>query len=270
MGKRREPRKSVEMPVRIFGTDSEGKIFSENVTTLDVSQNGARLSGVRARVAVDEIIGVSHGKNKSHFRVKWVGTLGTPSQGQVGLLNLTPEKLFWDFPLPHAAADNFRPSVDRRNSPRVKCSISVELHREGQPVIWGKASDLSLGGCFVEMPIPLPVETSFSMAIWLGETKLRLHGQVASTSPGFGIGVRFYQNLSRNPGLPATTPVEHRLETSLSRTSWISPKNRATDLHGFPRITISEKAQKQKNFFAADFADFADKASLVAKSSARM
>src|SRR5947207_695961 len=79
-----------------------------------------------------------------------------------------------------------------------------------------------------------------------------------------------YQNLSRNPGLPATTPVEHRLETSLSRTSWISPKNRATDLHGFPRITISEKAQKQKNFFAADFADFADKASLVAKSSARM
>ncbi|PYV59269.1 MAG: hypothetical protein DMG98_05965 [Acidobacteria bacterium] len=41
----------------------------------------------------------------------------------------------------------------------MKCSISVELHCDGQPVIWGKASDLSVGGCFVEMPIPLPVET---------------------------------------------------------------------------------------------------------------
>ena len=73
----------------------------------------------------------------------------------------------------------------------MKCSISVELHCDGQPVIWGKASDLSVGGCFVEMPIPLPVETGFAMALWLGETKVRLHGQVASTSPGFGIGVRF-------------------------------------------------------------------------------
>jgi hypothetical protein len=29
------------------------------------------------------------------------------------------------------------------------------------------------------------------MALWLDETKVRLHGQVASASPGFGIGVRF-------------------------------------------------------------------------------
>jgi hypothetical protein len=75
MGKRREPRKPVELPVRIFGTDASGKIFSENVTTLDVSQRGARLGGVRAQIKVDEIIGVTHGKNKVHFRVKWAGKL---------------------------------------------------------------------------------------------------------------------------------------------------------------------------------------------------
>jgi len=65
------------------------------------------------------------------------------------------------------------------------------LHPVGQPVIWGKVSDLSLGGCFVEMPIPLPVNTKFEVALWLGVTKLRLKGEVASASPGFGIGVRF-------------------------------------------------------------------------------
>ena len=73
MGKRREPRKLVEAGVRIFGTDRDGEIFSENVTTLDVSQNGARLAGVKSQLKVDEIVGITYGRNKVHFRVKWVG-----------------------------------------------------------------------------------------------------------------------------------------------------------------------------------------------------
>lgn len=191
MGKRREPRKAVALPVRIFGTDFAGRIFSETVTALDISQTGARLGGVRASMKVDEIIGVSYGKNKVHFRVKWIGTPDQATQGQVGLQNLNPQKLFWDIALPQYVADHFRPKVDRRRSPRIKCSLSVELHREGEPVIWGKASDISLGGCFVEMPIPLSVDTPFTIALWLGDTKLRLPAQVATSSPGFGIGVRF-------------------------------------------------------------------------------
>ena len=67
MGKRREPRKAVALQVRIFGTDVAGRIFSETVTTLDISQTGARLGGVRASMKVNEIIGVSYGRNKVHF-----------------------------------------------------------------------------------------------------------------------------------------------------------------------------------------------------------
>jgi len=192
MGKRREPRAPIELPVRIFGTDQGGKIFSESVTTTDVSQHGAQLQGVRARLKLDEIIGVTHRSSKVHFRVKWVGEPGSPKEGQVGLLNLTPEKPLWGLTLPGGALDNFRfADADRRQSMRVKCSISAELHPAGQPIIWGRASDLSVGGCFVEMPIPLKVDTSFEIALWLGETKLRVKGEVASTAPGFGIGVRF-------------------------------------------------------------------------------
>jgi len=193
LGKRREPRKPVQLLVRIFGTDREGKIFSENVTATDVSQNGVRVIGVRARPNPDEVIGVTYGKNKVHFRVKWVGEPGSPRAGELGLLNLTPEKPFWDFPVPSGIMDNFRPSEDRRQSSRVKCSVSVELHPAGQPVIWGKASDLSMGGCFVEMPIPLAVNTKFDIALWLGETKVRFQGEVVSAAPGFGVGVRFTQ-----------------------------------------------------------------------------
>jgi PilZ domain len=193
MGKRREPRIPVEVPVRIFGTDRNGKIFSENITTVDVSQNGAKLKGVKAQINLEEIIGVTCGRNKVHFRVKWVGTPGTPSESQIGVLNTSPDRPFWDVALPHGMQDNFKSTSanERRRWPRVKCSISVELHPVGQPVIWGKAADLSPGGCFVEMPIPLPAETKFEIVMWLGGTKLRLQGQVAGVSPGFGIGVRF-------------------------------------------------------------------------------
>ena len=192
MGKRREPRKPVQLPVRIFGTDSTGRIFSESVTTIDISQNGAKLSGVQAKIKIDELIGVSVGSNKVHFRVKWVGDPGSPIEGQIGLLNLTPDKPLWQLSLPGGASDDFRQAFkDRRRYVRVKCSISAELHPFGQPVIWGKATDLNVGGCFVEMPIALKVDTAFEIAIWLGETKLRLNGEVASSAPGFGVGVRF-------------------------------------------------------------------------------
>jgi PilZ domain len=193
MGQRCEPRKAVQLPVRIFGTDAQGRIFSESATTLDISRSGAKLIGVQANISVGEIIGLSYGRNKVHFRVKWTGQRGTQAEGQVGLLNLTPERPLWDQPLPLGIIDNFCPEFrgERRKSPRVKCAVPVELRPAGEANMWGKASDISLGGCFVEMPIPLKADTKFEIALWLGDSKLRLNGEVASSAPGFGIGVRF-------------------------------------------------------------------------------
>ncbi|HKW17420.1 MAG TPA: PilZ domain-containing protein [Terriglobales bacterium] len=192
MGNRREPRKTVAVPVRIFGTDRDGKVFSENVQTIDVSRSGVKLGGVKAILNLDEIIGLSYGKNKVHFRLKWTCHAGTAGQN-VGLLNLSPEKPLWDFPLPTGEVDDFlqQRNGERRRWPRVKCSISVEIRPSGQPVIWGKASDLSEGGCFVEMPVPLPLGSRFAIAVWLQETKLPLEGRVVSVAPGFGNGVCF-------------------------------------------------------------------------------
>ena len=73
VGKRKEPRKDIKVPVRIFGTDSSGQIFSEKAFTVNVSREGAELSGVHAQPNVDEIIGLTYGQVKGHFRVRWVG-----------------------------------------------------------------------------------------------------------------------------------------------------------------------------------------------------
>ena len=73
MARRREPRKEVQVPVRIFGTDSSGHVFSEKAVTVNVSRQGAELSGVQPQLNLDEIVGLTYGKNRVHFRVKWVG-----------------------------------------------------------------------------------------------------------------------------------------------------------------------------------------------------
>ena len=98
MGKRREPRKVVEVPVRIFGTDAHGKIFSENVTALDVSQSGARLGGVRAQIKVDEIIGMTYGKSKVHFPYEMGGVNGLFERRPGRIVELEPREAVMGFP----------------------------------------------------------------------------------------------------------------------------------------------------------------------------
>jgi hypothetical protein len=197
MGQRREPRKDVKVSVRIFGTDANGRTFSENVFTVNVSREGAKLAGVQAQIKPGEIIGLAYGQNKGRFTTKWVGAPGSANAGEIGLQNVAPEKSLWDFPLPASGVDEYgrhAATGERRKYPRLKCVNSVELHArtEGAP-IWGKANDLSLGGCFVEMPIPLKVGTKLKIGLWIKDKKLWAAAQVMNSRPGFGIGIQFLE-----------------------------------------------------------------------------
>jgi hypothetical protein len=193
MGSRQQTRGETRVPVRIFGTDRNGQIFSEKVFTVNVSRRGVELSGVQAEVKADEIIGLTYGQTKAHFRVRWVGEPGSPRLGHVGLLNLSPEKTLWDFPLPEESpASSDEDVFERRMHPRLKCSTSVEIYASDQAApIRARTTDLSLGGCFVEMSNPLPQGTEARIAIWVKEVKLWAKAQVVSNAPGFGISVKF-------------------------------------------------------------------------------
>jgi len=192
MGRRCQPRKDVQVPVRIFGTDSHGQVFSEKVSTVNVSRNGAEVAGVRSDVGLDEIVGLTYGTNRVHFRVKRVGEPGTPQAGHLGLLNIAPEKPLWDFPLPPDARDDYQPTiVDNRKHPRYRCQNSIEIHVPEGPSFWGRVADLSLSGCYVEIPIPLELGKNLKVGIWFGQTKAWAEARVAHTTPGMGVGLRF-------------------------------------------------------------------------------
>ena len=81
---------------------------------------------------------------------------------------------------------------NRRGEYRRACKIGAEVYRLGTSVPNRcTLSDISEGGCYVEMPSPLAGEAGVEILVRTADTKLRIRGQVLATHPGFGMGVRF-------------------------------------------------------------------------------
>ena len=84
---------------------------------------------------------------------------------------------------------------NRREHRRVKVRVPVELRREGNEVPIGcAASDISLGGCYIEMMFALAKDTEFDITIKINGTVLAL-GTVVTSDPNVGNGIKFTKML---------------------------------------------------------------------------
>jgi c-di-GMP-binding flagellar brake protein YcgR len=83
-------------------------------------------------------------------------------------------------------------SGNRRGERRFPCKLGAEVYSLGSNVPNRCAlSDISEGGCYVEMPSPLSGQSGVEIVVRTAEMKLKIRGQVLATHPGFGMGVRF-------------------------------------------------------------------------------
>jgi hypothetical protein len=86
--------------VRVWGMDSEGKLFDANLHTMEITDLGARLVGVVSSLRRGAIIGVECGQGRAAFRVAWIGQKGTPQEGQIGIRCLEQNKDIWGISRP--------------------------------------------------------------------------------------------------------------------------------------------------------------------------
>lgn len=100
---RREVRTLKRTQVTVRGRDRNGHPFIQTAYTVDVSRHGARLDGIGYLTAPGETIQLKRYWQTAHFRVAWVGQVGTPQDGQVGIFALEPKKNFWGVTIPCAA-----------------------------------------------------------------------------------------------------------------------------------------------------------------------
>lgn len=114
---RSEPRVMKAFKVDVIGTDGNANRFSQTAYTVDISNNGARLSGVSELTRPGHVIEVKrrwHGK--ARYRVVWVGQIGLEHANQIGVCCLEPEKNIWGVVLPEGEADD----AEEAKSPKKK------------------------------------------------------------------------------------------------------------------------------------------------------
>lgn len=82
---------------------------------------------------------------------------------------------------------------DRRADARTEVAIWVQ-ERTKDALYFQRASNLSLGGVFLEGTLPHPPGTRVELDLELGQGPLRLTGEVVGRAPGgLGMAVRFVE-----------------------------------------------------------------------------
>jgi CheY-like chemotaxis protein len=84
---------------------------------------------------------------------------------------------------------------NRRGQNRYACRLGAEVYQKGSSVRnYCHLSDLSPGGCYLEMPLAFPAGTPVEITVRTQDMKLRLSGQVKASHPGYGMGISFKLN----------------------------------------------------------------------------
>jgi CheY-like chemotaxis protein len=84
---------------------------------------------------------------------------------------------------------------NRRGQTRYACRLGAEVYQRGSSVRnYCHLSDLSPGGCYLEMPLAFAQGSPVEIVVRTHEIKLRLSGQVKASHPGYGMGVSFMLN----------------------------------------------------------------------------
>jgi hypothetical protein len=91
----------VPVRVRLVGTDSAQ--VSQPAHTLDATESGVKLGGLRGELKVGEVIEIQHRHARALFRIVWVHFLEKSSEKHVGAECVEPGKNIWGEEFPHEA-----------------------------------------------------------------------------------------------------------------------------------------------------------------------
>jgi DNA-binding NarL/FixJ family response regulator len=81
---------------------------------------------------------------------------------------------------------------NRRAQLRYACRLGAEVYLTGTSVPNRCClTDLSSGGCYLEVPLPFPKGASVEIVVRTYEMKLQLRGSVLASHPGYGMGIGF-------------------------------------------------------------------------------
>jgi hypothetical protein len=204
---RQNKRLHLALPIRVTYWDDAQKPCLEIACTYDISEHGARVTGLRSVKEAGEVIAIERGRSKAFCRVVWVGEPNSELQGQIGLQCVESDRTLWEAELRDMVdvyepvvldGDSKRPRTfaaheRRRRRERFSLEGTAELVEEGAhnfkaDVVLKNMSEI---GCLVLTKQVVPPGTELKVTLHVDDHNLTLKGQVRHAEPQVGLGIEF-------------------------------------------------------------------------------
>ena len=201
----------VALPIRVTYWDNGSKPCLEMACTYDISERGARVTGLRNVKATGEIIAIERGRNKSFCRVVWIGEPNSELDGQIGIQCVESDRTMWEAEL-RDMEEVYEPilrekavrrsnlfsggsSNNRRRHERFDIEGLAELMKHGPNSASGEAAlrNLSELGCLITTRHAVLPGTELKMVLNVGSYDLSVKGQVRHADHHVGLGVEFQE-----------------------------------------------------------------------------
>lgn len=166
---KRERRRNLRVPVQM-----RIALNGQPATTLDLSEGGMALQGVHGSLR-DGTFRLSFTLPDSSSIIETKGEIAWEgSNGQTGIrfVDLSPD-----------ATQQLKTWLNR----------NVPESEKEDPPIHCRLTDLSSGGCYVEINTPLPVGARVGLSMRVAEVAVRAEGVVRVMHPDIGMGIEFTQ-----------------------------------------------------------------------------
>lgn len=192
MDKRPESRVSTQLLVRVWGLDSQGRPFFQNVNASNLSNDGAMLLGISHPLKAGDIIGLQHEERKARFKVVWVIDNGKPREIEAGIQVLPGQRAPWEEMVP-GERKMIPTGKNKRRFVRHKIIFPIEIGFEDsrRSRMQTNATDIGGRGCYVETLLPLGLGTKVNVTFWMDSNKVVTSGIVRASDPGVGMGIEF-------------------------------------------------------------------------------
>jgi hypothetical protein len=193
-----EPRVDVNLPIRVFGMDAEGKPFSQKAHARNISLHGARVAGLEKQLKPGDVVGVQFGEQKARCKVIWIVDAGPVQKIEAGVKMVEGQPCPWqkEMETPQTVAPtprNAPATEDKRKFPRQRVPLSMEIRDEqgGGAAMKTNTADVNGGGCYIETLLPLPVGKLLNITFWLESEQISTTAVVRTCDGGVGMGIEF-------------------------------------------------------------------------------
>jgi hypothetical protein len=124
----------------------------------------------------------------------WI-TSSTAGASRPSSTGFVPSTRREEWKKPASATPPPTPQKHERKHTRHRCAGGAEVRKEifanQQERVWGRLTQISLGGCFVATMHPFAPQTKVTLFLGVQDLQLKVRGIICRAEPGVGMGIRF-------------------------------------------------------------------------------